>query len=114
MINKTRFRINGLMMLLAGTPLFATEIPKMDMSKLMGMGTEMYEFEDGLYPMLTAMFDNDGDGFEDAKFVYHMMPYDESRSSTFLFEYMIDWNKNNQYEDREKVRINYEETGENE
>jgi len=96
-------------MLLGGAPLFATEIPKMDMSRLMGAGTEIYEFEDGyLYSMKTAMFDLDGDGLEDAKFVYQFIPYDENRIVTRLYEYMIDWNKNGLYDESEKVRVDYD------
>ena len=95
-------------MLLGGAPLFATEIPKIDMSKLMGMGTEMYEVEDGFYLMATAIFDLNEDGYEDAKFVYQFIPYDENRFATRIFEYMIDWNKNGTYEEIEKVRVEYD------
>ena len=98
----------GLLMLAAGTSLFANA-PQISPEKLMGMGFENYEIDGQMIPIMTLLYDTDGDGVEDAKFSHVYIPYDETRIATRLIEYAFDWNKNGNYEEGEKTRVEYED-----
>ncbi len=97
----------GLAMLASTISLFG-DAPSISPEKLMGMGFEDYEINGQVYPVMTLMYDTDGDGAEDAKFTYQFIPYDEARIATRLIEYAIDWSKNGMYEDGEKTRVEHD------
>ncbi len=77
-------------------------------SLLTGVGFGVFSDEFPV-PVIGLMYDQDRDGNEDARFVYFNNSKEAGNISEIgdLIQYMIDWNRNGQYDDHEIYMINY-------